>query len=287
MTDPTANDTARPECQELCECPDNYRKLCWAMHNPGVWPPTSERDAHLGAYAPAYVPPGPLPMCTVKTPHEYHETPLPQGGEMICNGKVANLRGPMSPECEHRLHSGCDETAVGGPRCACVCHDPAPAGLTAAQEIRLRLVEALLAGERTLVEPDEMVRDLAPLVAWVEVGDGMTREQLAAAMAERGVPDPAACPDPALHEEDWVKHKYGQVAEANSGAAKAEEWVAELKTELLEAHADLEASRAREQIAAERMAEVLGYLDRIMLGTGSAIAERVRAILAGDQGEEA
>lgn len=55
MSDPT-NVTApmplpapRPECQEACDCPDNHRRACWEMHNP-VWPPTSERDAHLGAY---------------------------------------------------------------------------------------------------------------------------------------------------------------------------------------------------------------------------------------------
>lgn len=98
--------------------------------------------------------------------------------------------------------------------------------------------------------------------------------------------------------------------------------IADLKTELLEAHADLEASLAREQIAAERVeglsatigaADVLIREQRLRIaelerqveewkyrdvrinehldhaeGYDFAVnADMIRAILAGDQGEEA
>jgi hypothetical protein len=62
-------------------------------------------------------------------------------------------------------------------------------GLTAAQEIRLRLIEAALGGDVDLADPDETVRDLGPLAAWVEHGpDEMPiplKRQVADLVAER------------------------------------------------------------------------------------------------------
>jgi len=98
----------------------------------------------------------------------------------------------------------------------------------------------------------------------------------------------AACPDPALHENP---PSLGAIQWALNRAARAEHRVTELTTEPHEAHADLEASRAREQIAAERVAKVLALCDvtedRTLHVDAWTIAKQIRAILAGDQGEEA
>lgn len=155
---------------------------------------------------------------------------------------------PMSPPAPRPTSGGTWEEEIRADERAKVA-DPAPSGLTAAQKIRLALtLKAMdLADKATPADveaDDEDIADfvrvvtgvVAPLAAKVEHGDGMTREQLAAAMAERGIPEPpAACPDPSLHDADWAKRKYAELADVYATAAKQGERVAELERQHAEA----------------------------------------------------
>ncbi len=106
-------------------------------------------------------------------------------------------------------------------------------------------------------------------------------------LVERNALHEAACPDPALHEGVTS----AGLERLSDAVARLDAALADARTELLEAHADLEASRAREQIAAERVAGVLKLCDvtedRTLHADAWTIAKQIRAILAGDQGEEA
>jgi hypothetical protein len=145
--------------------------------------------------------------------------------------------------------------------------DPAPAGLTAAQQIRLSLAVAWLTGTADAGEEARQV-----VLRWAEMCEH--GPDVRANPEARPIPRQTTCPDPALHDAD--------LREAERVAA-----IRDLKTELLETHADLEASRAREQIAQGRVAQVLAYVDRSRAGVNHASATAIRAILTGDQGEEA
>jgi hypothetical protein len=129
----------------------------------GVWPPTSERDAHLGAYQPFE-----LPVCTVTTPHEHHTTLLANGGELVCFGK----RGDPAPSAVvaslNRIGDLLRETLPSiGEAFTDLCDelDPVPSGLTAAQ-IRLDVFMAL-AGEATL---DQLIADVPRVARMIEHG---------------------------------------------------------------------------------------------------------------------
>lgn len=281
MTDPTANDTEgfAPDCEwhgaQLCdrrgrpilECNDCKRWFCDLHVNnhvcSSVWPPTSERDAHLEAYhrpEPGFSTSDPAPCTTAEQ-------------QLACPWRWA-----------YNEHIG------------------APAGLTAAQEIRLRLVE--LTDWSQCTNTDQFDRQwsnsehaLRALAAWVEHGPDETPQIRDWA---------AACPDPALHDPsartalglqidalaEWIVDNVpGEPRQSEGAVATAMRVMAELKTELLEAHADFEASQAREQIAAERVAGMLvavrQHTDDGTVPAPPTLLNVIRAILAGDQGEEA
>jgi hypothetical protein len=229
--------------------------------NSTCWPPTSERDAHLGAYA---------------------------------------------------------------------THGPAPSGLTAAQKIRLE-VTLKVTPLAALIEhgPDEMPilrwRRRAYLAearlahiadALRDLTDSLSNEPFEAAVRDalrwvpdelHLIPDPVACPDPGLHDEteqvdaqikalaDWIMSNVPGEPSQSEGAVdtaiRVMAKVTELKTELLETHADLEASRAREQIAQGQRDAVLAYitdLKRHMADQGRDIPQgfdAIRAIYA-EHGDE-
>jgi hypothetical protein len=87
------------------------------------------------------------------------------------------------------------------------------------------------------------------------------------------------CPDPSLHDEDaqeledllaqierladWiVTNVPGEPSQSEGAVPTTFRIMADLRTELLKTHADLEASRAREQIAQGQRDAVLAVLDR-------------------------
>jgi len=183
---------------------------------------------------------------------------------------------------------------------------PAPAGLTAAQEIRLQLAGAVLADGMPIVDSvDEFVQRVSTVVTrvasvvehGVNVPEGWTPAEVKRGYRFVGEQGPElkvakACPDPALHDSDITAVKDRANATFRALDDQRQELLKqrdELKTELLETHADLEASRAREQIAAGRVAEVLAYLDDEEESLAELYDGRpvqiIRAILAGDQGE--
>lgn len=111
--------------------------------------------------------------------------------------------------------------------------DPAPSGLTAAQKIRLRLVEAL---EFTALSPDEFVAKMLamtrPLAAWVEHGVTDDLEDACTERcpnAEAHIGWPAACPDPALHEDSGIEDFYRQITNLGELVAAEQDRVAELE----------------------------------------------------------
>jgi len=209
-----------------------------------------------------------MPVCNRVEPHPEHGAPLPGGGEWVCFGKGKWW------------------------------HDPSPEGLNP-QEIRLRLAEAILAGGG---EVDEGALGLLNLFAtWSEHGPDETQQ----------IRDwYAACPDPGLHQyphaplneavlrDELTEARTERDDYASRLRATDQAWTRlaaerdDLKTELLEAHADLEASRAREQIAQERVAQVLAYIAECQRSADDHRQDllpgfkQIRAILADEQGEK-
>jgi len=177
--------------------------------------------------------PTPLPTCTVTVPHEPHTTLLAGGGELVCGG----VRYPIETS---------DVGAAGILPTYELTADTTR--LTAAQEIRLALtLKAMDLAEKTtgteVEADDEDIADfvrvvtgvVAPLATVVEHGDGMSREQLAAAMAERGIPEPsAACPDPMDHTERSTALDYAAMCRAkaererNEARAQRDDYAARL-----------------------------------------------------------
>jgi hypothetical protein len=175
--------------------------------------------------------------------------------------------------------------------------DPAPTGLTAAQEIRGIALRAAV----------KLVIPIEPDVTEDEPQDGVEgpiRDALLVAGRFAawitGAPDTAACPDPAMHDPLRGDIAAQRDAAQKRGDAyrdlldKARDEIAELRTGRLEAEADFEASLAREQIATERVAKLAAlvecrcgpeWTERSMHGPACDQLQ-VRAILA-DQGEEA
>jgi hypothetical protein len=309
MTDPTANDDQPKVVTPGMPAAPPWPEHDWHLTEPvGVWPPTSERDAHLGAYAPlddgSLGPAGP----------NDHDAQMFRKGWMAGRADALIESEPDPAPCATA------EQQLACPwRWAYNEHIGAPAGLTAAQEIRRDLAVAALTN---------YVGNLDQTPA--QVAQYVIEAMLPVAYAvEFGVDDiDAACPDPALHEETHpLRVMAGQAAAARDEAretvasqvldmaqlvrerddyasrlkATDQSWTRlaaerdDLKTELLEAHADLEASQAREQIAQERAAKVLAWAEcecgpewteRRMHGP-DCHQEEIRAILAGDQDEEA
>jgi hypothetical protein len=152
-----------------------------------------------------------------------------------------------------------------------------PAGLTAAQKIRLRLVE--LAGETMAWRPTSLDQHQG----YVDMVTSLA--SLLAPYVEHGPDEAAACPDPALHEDSGIQDFYRQITNLEALVAAEREQVEELererddcdalRTELMEAHAALEASRAR-------IERVRAYLDDIRDPIGRKAMTTIRAILAGD-----
>ena len=184
-----------------------------------------------------------------------------------------NWGGPCGPcTCEmtpEQMKAEADDIAArqhAEAKAATGWHDPAPAGLTAAQ-----------------VKP------------WIEFG-----ARLAARSVEVTIADTATCPDPAMHDPLRGDIAAQRDAAQKRGDAyrdlldKARDEIAELRTGRLEAEADFEASLAREQIATERVAKLAAlvecrcgpeWTERSMHGPACDQLQ-VHAILA-DQGEEA
>lgn len=132
----------------------------------------------------------------------------------------------------HHVQHVCDCGNVEPPAAVQATPDPtptpAPAGLSAAQEIRLRVLEVHkhLSGGLTTRDED---------AAWVERGDDETPDTLRLRDAESRVEgltlalaawkqrcEQADCPHPALHQEPGVKRLYEAAGEANAAAARAE-----------------------------------------------------------------
>jgi hypothetical protein len=225
-----------------------------------VWPPASERDAHLGAYQ------------------------RPPSLADVLEGLTEAIRETLPAIGE--AFTAMSETLP----------DPAPAGLTAAQEIRGIALRAAV----------ELVIPIEPDVTEDEPQDGVEgpiRDALLVAGRFAawitGAPDTAACPDPAMHDPLRGDIAAQRDAAQKRGDAyrdlldKARDEIAELRTGRLEAEADFEASLAREQIAVERVAKLAAlaecrcgpeWTERSMHGPACDQLQ-VRAILA-DQGEE-
>jgi hypothetical protein len=299
MTDPTANDTA-PECQEACDCPDNHRRRCWEEHQP-VWPQTSERDAHLGAYV---LPTG-----------EQHYRKVLRVGDTTFDTAAGEVPvygfEPVDGECGQPIIAGWkDDTWT----------DPAPAGLTAAQEslmaadvargaiLRLADLAAAACPDPALHEDlEDACTERCPgremhqphEVERLRVELHEARETVAAQVLDMAQLVRGQCSDPALHEDGVLTHLTTALADARQAVGEwdadlsaAREQIAELKSELLKTHTDLEASRAREQLAAERVAELERRVDGAKYAlsssgfSGTAVM-RALAILAGDPADGA
>ena len=269
--------------------------------NSTCWPPTSERDAHLGAYVAddeTEIQPaphkhecackrnwgGPCGPCTCEMTPEQMKA---EADDIAARQKAeaASTKGWIDADTgeihfsEQEMILLVDNIVTKRERARYALEngqpDPAPSGLTAALEIRLRLAEAILAADGIPVvdTPADFVERIAHVVAGVAavVSDGHLPPDETPHLRDWAT----TCPDPALHEdsrhmEDEIFDLKGALRavaaerdrldelreQASQGwratlvkldAARAQ--VAELKTELLETHADLEASRAREQIA--------------------------------------
>jgi hypothetical protein len=137
---------------------------------------------------------------------------------------------------------------------------------------------------RLLVEAAPVTLTAAQVKPWIEFGARlaarstepasiwMTAEGITAAaehVADLKRQVAAACPDPSLHDSlrGYEPRRVAEVEAERDGARAAaredtrlrlvaEGQVADLRTELLETHADLEASRAREEIALQQVDEL-------------------------------
>jgi len=225
----------------------------------------------------------------------------------------------ICPQCREDRHRACPTIAFNGGdqrRCECLCRievrkpDPTPYGPLTPDYAQ---------------EPDSAPSELtaAQVKPWIEFGARLATRSVEVTLSHadaslHGSDETprlrdlaAACPDPALHEAaeraercestsvlspsfPCVLERGHDLHRNDQGvnwAVDEDQWN-DLKTELLETHADLEASRAREQIAQGRIAAAVVILDGLgPAPTGWITAQptlgMLRAILAGDPADGA
>jgi hypothetical protein len=105
--------------------------------------------------------------------------------------------------------------------------DPAPSGLTAAQEIRLAIALKAMKLADKATDDDGVEADDAAVKRFADIVTGVVAPIAAMVEHGNGIPNTAVCPDPSLHDEDLrglAKQFLNQRDEAHEQRDKAYEW---------------------------------------------------------------
>jgi len=253
-----------------------------------------------------------MPVCNRVEPHEQHGAPLPGGGEWLCFGEGNPSKASLNPQeirlrlAESLLAGGgeVDEGALGLLNTFAVWAEHGPdetqirewaiAELEQQRDEAREMVASQVRAMAQLAQercPDPALHDSSR-----HMGDEIfdLKGALRAVTAERDdyasrlkATDQAWTRLIAAERDDlglqidtlagWITENIpGEPSRSEGAVATAIRVMAALKAELLETHADLEASRAREQIAQERIAELKRQRD----ATRADAEERLTEVLA-------